>query len=60
VASFLTVPGAIAVVNGVIAGFFAGLLVGAVALGSLAVGAGAGVGMFLVSVFWQRRHQVER
>lgn len=58
--SFLTVPGAIAVVNGAISGSFAGLLVGAVVVGSFALGLGVGVGVFLLSVFWQRRHQVAR
>jgi hypothetical protein len=58
--SFLTVPGAIAVVNGAIAGSFAGLLVGAVVVGSFALGLGVGIGAFVVSVFWQRRHQVAR
>jgi tRNA A37 threonylcarbamoyladenosine modification protein TsaB len=55
-----TVPGAIAVVNGVILGSFTGLLVEAVVAESLALAVGVGVTVFLVSVFLQRRHQVAR
>jgi len=58
--SFLTVPGAIATVNGVIVGSFAGLLVRAVGVESLALSVGVGIAVFGVSVLLQRRHQVAR
>jgi hypothetical protein len=58
--SLLTVPGAIAMVNGVIVGSFAGLLVRAFGVGSLAPSVGVGIAAFLVSVFLQRRHQIGR
>jgi hypothetical protein len=58
--SFLTVPGAIATVNGVIVGSFAGLLVGAFIVESLALCVGVGITAFVVSVLLQRRHQIAR
>jgi hypothetical protein len=58
--SFLTVPGAIATVNGVIVGSFAGMLVRAIVVESLAVSVGVGIAVFVVSVLLQRRHQVAR
>jgi len=58
--SLLTVPGAIAVVNGAILGSFVGLLVRAIVVESLALCVGAGIAMFLVSVLLQRRHQITR
>ncbi len=57
---FLTTAGAIAVVNGVIAGSFAGLLLRAVVVESLPLSVGAGIVVFLVSVFLQQRHQAAR
>jgi hypothetical protein len=58
--SLLTVPGAIGTVNGVIAGSFAGVLVQAVVVESLPLGAGVGIAVFVASVVLQRRHQVAR
>jgi hypothetical protein len=59
--SLLTVPGAIAMVNSIIAGAFAGLLVGAFVAGSSVVpGVGVGITAFTVSEFLQRRHQIAR
>ena len=58
--SLLTVPGAIAMVNSVIVGSFAGLLVGAFMVQSLALSVGVGIAAFVVSVFLQRRHQIGR
>jgi hypothetical protein len=58
--SWLTVPGAIAMVNSVIAGSFVGLLVGAFVAESLALSVGAGIAVFVVSVLLQRRHQIAR
>ena len=58
--TFLTTAGAIAVVNGVIAGSFAGLLLRAVVVESLPLSVGAGIVVFLVSVFLQQRHQAAR
>jgi hypothetical protein len=57
--SLLTVPGAIAMVNSVIVGSFAGLLVRAV-VDSLALAVGVGIAVFVVSVWLQRRHQIAR
>jgi hypothetical protein len=58
--SLLTVPGAIAMVNGVIAGSFAGLLVRAFIGESLVLSAGVGIVAFVVIVFLLRRHQIAR
>ena len=58
--SWLTVPGAIGMVNSVIAGSFAGLLVGAFMVESLALSVGVGIAVFVVSVLLQRRHQIAR
>jgi hypothetical protein len=58
--SFLTVPGAIAMVNSVIVGSFAGLLVRAVGVGVLALSVGVGIAVFVVSVLLHRRHQIAR
>jgi len=58
--SLLTVPGAIAMVNSVIVGSFAGLLVGAFMVESLALSVGVGIAAFVVSVLLQRRHQIAR
>jgi hypothetical protein len=58
--SFLTVPGAIGTVNGVIAGSFAGVLVQTVVVESLPLSAGVGTAVFIASVILQRRHQVAR
>ena len=58
--SWLTVPGAIGMVNSVIAGSFAGLLVGAFMVESLALSVGVGTAVFVVSVLLQRRHQIAR
>ncbi len=58
--SLLTVPGAIAMVNSVIVGSFAGLLVGAFVAGSVALGTGVGIAAFAVSGWLLRRHQIAR
>jgi hypothetical protein len=58
--SFLTVPGAIAMLNSVIGGSFAGLLMRAVGVESLALSVGVGIAVFVVSVLAQRRHQIAR
>jgi len=58
--SFLTVAGAIAMVNSVILGAFAGLLVRAFIVESLALSVGVGIAVFVVSVLLQRRHQIAR
>jgi len=58
--SLLTVPGAIAIVNSVILGSFASLLVRAVAVESLALSVGVGIAVFVVSVLLHRRHQITR
>jgi hypothetical protein len=58
--SLLTVPGAIAMVNSVIVGSFAGLLVRALIMESLALSVGVGIAAFVVSVLLQRRHQIAR
>jgi hypothetical protein len=58
--SLLTVPGAIAMVNSVIVGAFAGLLVGALIVESLAPSVGVGIAAFVVSGLLQRRHQIAR
>jgi hypothetical protein len=58
--SLLTVPGAIAMVNSVIVGAFAGLLVGAFIVESLAPSVGVGIAAFVVSGLLQRRHQIAR
>jgi hypothetical protein len=58
--SFLTVPGAIAMVNSAIVGAFAGLLVPAFIVESLALSVGVGIAVFVVSGFLQRRHQIAR
>src|SRR5215216_6663472 len=58
--SLLTVPGAIAIVNSVILGSFASLLVRAVAVEELALSVGVGIAVFVVSVLLHRRHQITR
>ena len=58
--SLLTVPGAIAMVNGVIVGAFAGLLVGGFIVDSFAPSVGVGLAAFVVSGWLQRRHQIAR
>jgi hypothetical protein len=58
--SLLTMPGAIAIVNSVILGSFASLLVRAVAVESLALSVGVGIAVFVVSVLLHRRHQITR
>jgi len=58
--SFLTVPGAIAMVNSAIVGAFAGLLVPAFIVESLALSVGVGIAVFVVSGLLQRRHQIAR
>jgi hypothetical protein len=58
--SLLTVPGAIGMVNSVIVGSFAGLVVRAVGVESLALSVGVGVAVFVVSVMLHRRHQIAR
>src|SRR5919107_4451563 len=58
--SLLTVPGAIAMVNGVIVGAFAGLLVGGFIVDSFAPSVGVGLAAFVVSGWLQRRHQIVR
>jgi hypothetical protein len=58
--SFLTVPGAIAMVNSAIVGAFAGLLVPAFIMESLALSVGVGITVFVVSGLLQRRHQIAR
>jgi hypothetical protein len=58
--SFLTVPGAIAMVNSAIVGAFAGLLVPAFIMESLALSVGVGITVFIVSGLLQRRHQIAR
>jgi hypothetical protein len=58
--SLLTVPGAIAMVNGVIVGAFAGLLVGGFIVDSLVPSVGVGLAAFVVSGWLQRRHQIVR
>jgi hypothetical protein len=55
---FLSTPGMIAVINSVIVGAFAGLLLSALpAAMPLGVSIGAGVAVFLVSVFLHERYQ---
>jgi hypothetical protein len=58
--SFLTVAGAIAMVNSVILGAFAGLLVRAFIVELLALSVGVGIAVFVVSVLLHRRHQIAR
>jgi hypothetical protein len=58
--SLLTVPGAIAMVNSVIVGAFAGLLVAALIVESLAPSVGVGIAVFVVSLLLLRRHQIAR
>jgi hypothetical protein len=58
--SLLTVPGAIAMVNGVIVGAFAGLFVGGFIVDSLVPSVGVGLAAFVVSGWLQRRHQIGR
>jgi hypothetical protein len=58
--SLLTVPGAIAMVNSVIVGSFAALLVRAFIVESLALSVGVGIAAFVVSALLQRRHQIAR
>jgi hypothetical protein len=58
--SFLTVPGAIAMVNSVIVGSFGGLLIRAVGVESLALSVAVGIAVFVVSGLLQRRHQIAR
>jgi len=58
--SLLTVPGAIALVNSVIVGSFAALLVRAFLVESVALSVGVGIAAFVVSAFLQRRHQIAR
>jgi hypothetical protein len=58
--SLLTMPGAIAMVNSVILGSFASLLVRAVVVESLALSVGVGIAVFVVSVLLHRRHQITR
>ena len=60
VGSFLTMAGAIAVVNSVIVGSFVGLLIRAVVVNSLALSVGVGIVVFLVSVFLHQRHGLAR
>jgi hypothetical protein len=45
-------------VNSVIAGSFAGLLVRAVGVESLTLSVGVGIAVFVVSVLLHRRHQI--
>jgi hypothetical protein len=58
--SLLTVPGAIAMVNSAIVGSFAGLMVRAFIGETLVLSVGVGIAVFVVSVFLQWRHQMER
>lgn len=58
--SLLTVPGAIGMVNSVIVGSFAGLVVRAVGVEVLALSVGMGIAVFFVSVMLHRRHQIAR
>jgi hypothetical protein len=58
--SLLTVPGAIAVINSVIVGSFAGLLVRAVGVEVLALSMGVGIAVFFVSVMIHRRSVIAR
>jgi hypothetical protein len=58
--SLLTVPGAIAMINSVIVGSFAALLVGAFIVESLALSVGVGIAAFVMSALLQRRHQIAR
>jgi hypothetical protein len=58
--SFFTMPGAIAMVNGVIVGSFAGVLVRTVVVESLPLSVGVGIAVFVVSVLIQRRYQIAR
>jgi hypothetical protein len=58
--SFLTVPGAIAMVNGVIVGSFAGLLVRVVGVETLTLSVGVGIAVFVVSALLHGRHQEAR
>jgi hypothetical protein len=58
--SLLTVTGAIAMVNSIIAGSFAGLLVRVFRVESLALSMGVGIAVFVVSVWLHRRHQIAR
>ena len=58
--SWLTVPGAIGMVNSVIVGSFAGLLVRVVGVEVLALSVGVGVAVFVMSVVLLRRHQIAR
>ena len=57
--SFMTTAGMVNVVNGVIAGVFAGLGIKAAFGSMLAVGTGCGVGVFFVSIALWRRYQVQ-
>jgi uncharacterized membrane protein YgaE (UPF0421/DUF939 family) len=58
--SFLTVPGAIAMVNSVIAGSFSGLVVRAIGVEMLAISVGVGIAVFVVSVLLHRRYQIAK
>jgi hypothetical protein len=58
--ALLTVPGAIAMVNGVIVGSFAGLLVRAVGVETLTLSVGVGIAVFVVSGLLHGRHQKAR
>lgn len=60
VQSLLTVPSAIALVNSVIVGSFAGLLVRAVGVEVFAFSMGVGIAVFFVSVMMHRRDQLAR
>jgi hypothetical protein len=54
---FLTNSGMVAVINGVIAGVFAGMLVRFTTSLSIYAGAGSGIVVFIVSVYGQYRYQ---
>jgi hypothetical protein len=58
--ALLTVPGAIAMVNGVIVGSFAGLFVRAVGVETLTLSVGVGIAVFVVSALLHGRHQKAR
>jgi hypothetical protein len=58
--SLLTVPGAIVVINSVIVGSLAGLLVRAVGVEVLALSMGVGIAVFFVSVLIHRRSVIAR
>ena len=58
--ALLTVPGAIAMVNGVIGGSFAGVLVRAVGVETLTLSVGVGIAVFVVSALLHGRNQKAR